>query len=70
MSQRPPTARCSVNWTYEVLALLPSANGYPILGAPNLSIDSANFGQIPTNQITGNRKFQGQLRLTFWFRSD
>jgi hypothetical protein len=36
---------------------------HPILGNPNLNINSTNFGQITT--VTGARKFQGQLRFSF-----
>ena len=38
---------------------------HPILGNPSLGINSNNFGQIPANQVSGARKFQGTLRLTF-----
>jgi hypothetical protein len=37
----------------------------PILGSPNLNINSADFGQIPATQVTGSRQFQGQLRVNF-----
>jgi hypothetical protein len=36
---------------------------HPTPGAPNLSINSDNFGLSTTK--TGNRSFQGQLRFTF-----
>ena len=36
---------------------------HPLPGAPNLSSQSATFGQITTK--TGNRAFQGSLRFTF-----
>jgi hypothetical protein len=38
---------------------------HPILGNPNLDINSANFGQIPADQVFGERKFQAQLRFNF-----
>jgi hypothetical protein len=38
---------------------------HPILGNPNLDINSANFGQIAPDGVTGTRNFQGQLRFNF-----
>jgi hypothetical protein len=38
---------------------------HPILGNPDLNINSANFGQIPATEVSGNRQFQGQVRFTF-----
>ncbi len=38
---------------------------HPILGSPNLDINSANFGQIPADSVTGARQFQAQLRFSF-----
>jgi hypothetical protein len=37
----------------------------PILGNPNLDINSGNFGQIAATAVTGNRNFQAQLRFNF-----
>jgi len=37
----------------------------PILGNPNLDINSASFGQIAATGVTGNRNFQAQLRFNF-----
>jgi hypothetical protein len=36
---------------------------HPIFGNPNLDINATNFGTITS--VTGARRFQGQLRLTF-----
>jgi hypothetical protein len=38
---------------------------HPILGNPNLDINSANFGQIPADEVAGARQFQAQLRFNF-----
>jgi hypothetical protein len=38
---------------------------HPRPGNPNLDINSANFGQMAPEGVTGNRSFQGQLRLSF-----
>jgi hypothetical protein len=37
----------------------------PLLGDPNLSMNSADFGQIPASQVFGGRQFQGLLRFSF-----
>jgi len=37
----------------------------PILGNPNLDINSASFGQIAATGVTGNRNFQALLRFSF-----
>lgn len=37
----------------------------PLLGNPNLSMNSADFGQIPASQVFGARQFQGLLRFSF-----
>jgi hypothetical protein len=41
----------------------------PVFGAPDLNMNSANFGRISTSQgvpnVTGNRRFQAQLRIEF-----
>jgi hypothetical protein len=38
---------------------------HPILGNPNLNINSSDFGRIPADQVTGARQFQAQLRFSF-----
>jgi hypothetical protein len=38
---------------------------HPILGNPSLDINSANFGQIAPDGVTGTRNFQAQLRFSF-----
>jgi len=37
----------------------------PLLGNPNLNMNSADFGQIPASQVFGARQFQVLLRLSF-----
>jgi hypothetical protein len=37
----------------------------PLLGNPNLNMNSADFGQIPASQVFGTRQFQGMLRFSF-----
>ena len=37
----------------------------PLLGNPNLNMNSADFGQIPASQVFGGRQFQGLLRFSF-----
>jgi hypothetical protein len=36
-----------------------------LFGNPILDVNNANFGQIPADQVTGSRTFQGQLRFNF-----
>jgi hypothetical protein len=38
---------------------------HPILGNPSLDINSANFGQIAADGVSGTRNFQALLRLNF-----
>jgi hypothetical protein len=38
---------------------------HPILGNPNLNINSPDFGRIPADQVSGARQFQAQLRFSF-----
>jgi hypothetical protein len=37
----------------------------PILGEPNLSMNSSNFGQIPADEVFGSREFQAMIRFDF-----
>jgi hypothetical protein len=37
----------------------------PILGDPDLNMNSANFGQISANNVGGARRFQAQVRFSF-----
>jgi hypothetical protein len=38
---------------------------HPILGNPGLDINSANFGQIAADGVSGTRNFQALLRFSF-----
>ncbi|PYS35004.1 MAG: hypothetical protein DMG14_28050 [Acidobacteria bacterium] len=38
---------------------------HPILGNPNLNVNSPNFGQMIGSEVLGNRVIQAQLRLNF-----
>jgi hypothetical protein len=38
---------------------------HPILGNPNLDMNSGSFGQIAATGVTGNRNFQALLRFSF-----
>jgi hypothetical protein len=38
---------------------------HPILGNPSLDINSANFGQIAADGVSGTRNFQALLRFSF-----
>jgi hypothetical protein len=38
---------------------------HPILGNPSLDINSANFGQIAPDGVSGTRNFQALLRFNF-----
>ena len=59
------TFRLSENMSAQIRIDGQNVLNHPILGSPNLSINSNNFGQIPANEVSGARKFQGTLRLTF-----
>ncbi len=56
-----------VNETKSVQFRMDARNvlNHPILGNPNLDINSANFGQIPATAVSGSRQFQAQLRFNF-----
>ncbi|MBI2150294.1 MAG: hypothetical protein HYU27_06780 [Acidobacteria bacterium] len=59
------TVRIGENKSVQVRMDARNILNHPILGNPNLDINSANFGQIPAGGVTGARQFQAQLRLNF-----
>ena len=57
------TVRIDETKSFQIRLDAQNVLNHPIPGNPNLSINSNNFGQI-TN-VSGARRFQGQLRVTF-----
>jgi hypothetical protein len=59
------TVRIGENKSVQVRMDARNILNHPILGNPNLDINSANFGQIPADAVSGARQFQAQLRFNF-----
>ena len=59
------TVRIGENKSIQVRMDARNILNHPILGNPNLDINSANFGQIPADVVTGSRQFQAQVRVNF-----
>jgi len=57
------TVRVSESKSFQVRVDAANVLNHPLLGNPNLNINSTNFGQITT--VTGSRTFQGTLRFSF-----
>jgi hypothetical protein len=57
------TVRVSESKSFQVRVDAANVLNHPLMGNPNLNINSASFGQITT--VTGSRTFQGTLRFTF-----
>ena len=59
------TIRIAETKTVQFRADARNVLNHPILGNPNLDINSASFGQIAATGVTGTRNFQAQLRFSF-----
>jgi hypothetical protein len=57
------TVRVSESKSFQVRVDAANVLNHPLMGNPNLNINSTNFGQI--TQVTGSRTFQGTLRFAF-----
>jgi len=59
------TVRISETKSFQVRIDAHNVLNKPLLGNPNLNMNSADFGQIPASQVFGVRQFQGLLRFSF-----
>jgi hypothetical protein len=59
------TVRISESKSFQLRVDAHNVLNKPLLGNPNLNMNSADFGQIPANQVFGGRQFQGLLRFSF-----
>lgn len=59
------TVRVDESKSFQIRIDAQNVLNHPTLGDPNLNINSANFGQIGAGDVSGSRRFQGQLRFTF-----
>jgi hypothetical protein len=57
------TVRVRESKSFQVRVDAANVLNHPLMGNPNLNINSTNFGQITT--VTGSRTFQGTLRFAF-----
>jgi hypothetical protein len=59
------TVRISESKSFQLRVDAHNVLNKPLLGNPNPNMNSADFGQIPANQVFGGRQFQGLLRFSF-----
>jgi hypothetical protein len=59
------TVRITESKTFQLRVDAHNVLNKPLLGNPNLNMNSADFGQIPATQVFGARQFQGLLRFSF-----
>jgi len=59
------TVRISETKSFQLRVDAHNVLNKPLLGNPNLNMNSADFGQIPASQVFGGRQFQALLRVSF-----